>query len=77
MASLPLKPGDTGELVTAMQNALVAKGYSIGVAGADGTFNDETLVALETFQDDESLSIQPLCDETCWTTLGLPWPYAT
>ena len=77
MASLPLEPGDTGELVTAMQNALVAKGYFIGVAGADGTFNDDTVTALETFQDSEALTVQRLCDETCWAALGLPWPYVT
>jgi peptidoglycan hydrolase-like protein with peptidoglycan-binding domain len=75
MASLPLEPGDTGELVTAMQNAIVAKGYFIGAAGADGTFNDDTLGALEAFQDNEALPVQPLCDETCWNALGLPWPY--
>lgn len=68
---LPLKPGDTGQMVTDMQNALVGRGYFIGEAGADGTFNDDTLRALETFQDDEALIVQPLCDQKCWTALGL------
>ena len=38
--ALPLKPGDTGPMVTQMQNALVAKGFSIGPASANGVFNE-------------------------------------
>jgi peptidoglycan hydrolase-like protein with peptidoglycan-binding domain len=72
--ALPLKPGDTGPMVTQMQNALVAKGFSIGAAGANGVFNDDTLTALEAFQDDNALMVQPLCDQTCWTALGLAGP---
>ena len=69
--ALPLKPGDTGPMVTQMQNALVAKGFSIGPAGANGIFNPDTLSALEAFQDDDALPVQPLCDQQCWTALGL------
>ena len=29
MAGLPLKPGDTGPMVTQMQNAIIGKGYSV------------------------------------------------
>jgi peptidoglycan hydrolase-like protein with peptidoglycan-binding domain len=68
---LPLKPGDTGEMVTAMQNALIKKGFFVGEAGANGTFNDETLGGLEAFQDNSALPVQPLCDQECWTALGL------
>lgn len=70
--ALPLKPGDTGPMVTQMQNALIAKGFFIGEAGANGVFNDETLSALEAFQDSEALPDQPFCDQKCWTALGLP-----
>jgi peptidoglycan hydrolase-like protein with peptidoglycan-binding domain len=70
--ALPLKPGDTGPMVTQMQNALVAKGFSIGPAGANGIFNPDTLSGLEAFQDDNALPVQPLCDQQCWTALGLP-----
>ena len=54
-----------------MQGALVEKGYSVGPAGADGNFNDSTLAALEAFQDDNALPIQPKCDQQCRTALGL------
>lgn len=74
MAGLPLHPGDTGPMVTQMQNALIGKGFSVGSAGANGTFNDDTLNALELFQDNNALPVQALCDQQCWTALGLPGP---
>jgi peptidoglycan hydrolase-like protein with peptidoglycan-binding domain len=71
---LPLVPGDCGPLVTQMQGKLVKKGYSVSPAGADGNFNDDTLTALEAFQDDNALTVQPKCDQQCWTALGLSEP---
>ncbi len=65
-------PGDSGPLVTQMQGALIKKGYSVGPADADGNFNDNTLTALEAFQDDNALPVQSKCDQQCWTALGLP-----
>ena len=61
----------TGDMVTAMQKALIAKCFSVGDAGTDGKFDDNTLTALETFQDDNALPVQALCDQKCWTALGL------
>jgi peptidoglycan hydrolase-like protein with peptidoglycan-binding domain len=74
MAGLPLVPGDTGPLVTQMQGALVAKGFSVGPSGPTGTFDDDTLTALEAFQDNNALPVQPKCDQQCWTALGLAGP---
>ena len=74
MAGLPLRPGDTGPMVTQMQNALIGKKFSVGAAGADGAFNGDTLTALQAFQDDAALQVQALCDQKCWTALGLPGP---
>jgi hypothetical protein len=42
--ALPLVPGNTGPMVTQMQNAIIGKGFSVGPAGANGTFNEDTLV---------------------------------
>jgi peptidoglycan hydrolase-like protein with peptidoglycan-binding domain len=67
----PLAPGSKGENVKEMQQALIAKGYSCGAAGADGRFGDHTLTALEAFQDNSALKVQPLCDATTWAALGL------
>ncbi len=74
MAGLPLRPGDTGPMVTQMQNALIGKGFSVGSDGANGNFNNDTLNALESFQDNNALPVQPLCDQQCWTALGLSGP---
>jgi peptidoglycan hydrolase-like protein with peptidoglycan-binding domain len=74
MAGLPLRPRDTGPMVTQMQNALIGKGFSVGSAGANDVFNDDTLSALQAFQDNNALPVQSLCDQKCWTALGLPGP---
>ena len=74
MAGLPLRPGDTGDLVTKMQTALTANGFSVGSTGANGSFNNDTLKALESFQDGNGLAVQPLCDVNCWSALHLPLP---
>jgi hypothetical protein len=57
-----------------MQGALIAQGYWVGLAGGDGGFNDDTLTALGTFQDNNALPVQQTCDRECWTTLGLTLP---
>jgi len=68
-ATVILFPGDDGRLLAQVQGALVGKGYSVGAAGADG--NDATLTALEAFQSDNALPVQPKCDQQCRTVLGL------
>ena len=74
MAGLPLRPGDTGSMVTQMQTAIIGKGFSVGAAGANGVFNDDTLNGLEAFPDNDALPVQALCDQQCWTALGLAGP---
>ena len=69
-AAVILFPGDDGRLLAQMQAALIRKGYSVGTAGADA--NDNTVTALEAFQDDKALPVQPKCDPQCRTALGLP-----
>jgi peptidoglycan hydrolase-like protein with peptidoglycan-binding domain len=70
MATIPrLAPGATGEIVKALQHALIANGFFVGAAGADGIFGNATTTALEAFQGDAALPVQPLCDQACWTAL--------
>jgi peptidoglycan hydrolase-like protein with peptidoglycan-binding domain len=69
MAIPKLAPGATGDMVKALQHALIANGYSVGTAGANGIFGDDTTTALEAFQDNAALPVQPLCDTACWTAL--------
>jgi N-acetylmuramoyl-L-alanine amidase len=74
MAGLPLVPGATGDLVKQMQDALINNGFSVGPSGANGVFNDGTLTALEAFQSNNALPVQPKCDQKCWSALGLAGP---
>jgi peptidoglycan hydrolase-like protein with peptidoglycan-binding domain len=70
MAIPKLVPGATGDMVRALQHALIANGYSVGAAGASGTFDEDTMGALQTFQDDHALPVQELCDKATWAALG-------
>jgi hypothetical protein len=69
-ATVPLFPGDDGHLLAQLRGALAAKGYWVGAADADA--NDNTLTALEAFQDHWALPVQPKCDPQCRSALGLP-----
>ena len=70
MAIAPLRLGDTGDMVKAMQLALIANGYSVGAAGATGAFDNNTLNALEAFQTDAAIPVQSTCDRASWSALG-------
>jgi hypothetical protein len=69
-ATVVLFPGDDGRLLAQMRGALIGKGYSVGPVGADA--NDDTLAALEAFQSNNALPVQPKCDQQCRAALGLP-----
>ncbi len=45
----------TSDRIRQIQNALIAKGYSVGAAGADNVFGEATKEALRKFQADNSL----------------------
>ena len=70
MAINPLRPGDTGDMVKAMQLALIVNGFTVGAGGATGTFDDNTLRALQAFQGDAGIPVQPTCDKASWSALG-------
>jgi lysozyme len=69
MAIATLAPGATGDMVKALQYALIGNGYTVGAAGPNGIFGDETTSALEAFQDSSALPVQPSCDSACWAAL--------
>jgi peptidoglycan hydrolase-like protein with peptidoglycan-binding domain len=70
MPIVPFGPGAAGDMVRALQHALIANGYSVGPAGATGRFDDGTTSAIEAFQDNSALPVQPLCDKVTWAALG-------
>jgi hypothetical protein len=46
----PIRPGDSGETVRAVQELLVLLGYDIGASGADGHFGPATEAAVRLFK---------------------------
>ena len=62
----PIGAGSNPNIIRALQAALVADGY---LAPVNGTFDDATIAALEAFQGDNALPVQPSCDEACWQAL--------
>ena len=55
-ANLVLRKGDKGPKVKSLQEKLIARGYSVGVSGADGDFGQGTHDAVVRFQRDNGLS---------------------
>jgi hypothetical protein len=45
----------TSERIRQIQNALISRGYSVGTAGADNVFGEDTKTALKKFQADNNL----------------------
>lgn len=54
--------------VKAWQNLLLCWGLSVGIAGADGEYGDDTLKATQQFQEKVSLPVKEdgEVDEDCW-----------
>lgn len=48
--------GDKGTAVKELQEKLIRLGYSCGVFGADGSFGQQTLLAVKAFQGDSGLN---------------------
>lgn len=61
--------GWTGEEVKRIQQALEAKGYSVGDAGIDGDFGDDTDAAVRRFQDNRGLEVDGIVGPMTQTAL--------
>lgn len=64
-----LTRGIKSDAVRAMQQLLIAKGYSIPKYGACGNFNEETEAALLQYQKDMNLKADAKCGPDTWRTL--------
>ena len=65
-----LRKGDTGSCVKVLQNQLIAKGYSVGSSGADGSFGTNTDNAVRRFQHDYvGLAIDGIVGQGTWGVL--------
>lgn len=57
-----LRKGDRGEDVKALQERLIAVGYSCGKCKADGIFGSDTMIAVVEFQEDYGLNVTGVAD---------------
>lgn len=64
-----LRKGSKGAYVTALQTALIQKGYSLPKYGADGSFGNETLAAVKAFQKDAGLKADGIVGAATWAAL--------
>lgn len=64
-----LRKGDEGGDVRTMQELLIAKGYGVGRAGADGVFGGETQSAVRACQYDHGLKSDGICGPLTWAVL--------
>ncbi len=65
-----LRIGSKGENVRVLQQKLINKGYSVGVAGADGDFGQGTYNAVIQFQVDNGLSADGIVGPSTWSALN-------
>lgn len=64
-----LRQGDKGASVKAMQQLIIANGYSCGSHGADGDFGSGTARGLAKCQKKFGLEPDAICGEKTWTKL--------
>lgn len=70
-----LRKGMTGVDVKALQQALVAAGFSVGTKGADGAFGNDTETAVRGFQESKGLkSVNGIADSATMTALNIAGP---
>lgn len=65
----PLRQGDTGERVRLLQSLLMQRGYPLAKYGADGSFGQETLDALQLYLKDRQLAPGDTVDATLMARL--------
>jgi serine/threonine protein kinase len=61
--------GDTGQRVVQVQCMLTQRGYSVGGAGVDGQFGEDTVSAVRLFQSDKGLDVDGDVGPKTWAAL--------
>ena len=62
--STTLRSGSSGTSVTALQNFLIANGYSVGSKGPDGKYGDDTTAAVKLYQKANGLTVDGIAGST-------------
>ncbi|WP_210594409.1 serine/threonine-protein kinase [Streptomyces sp. GESEQ-35] len=61
--------GDKGQRVVQVQCMLTKRGYSVGGAGVDGQFGQDTVAAVRLFQSDKGLEVDGEVGPNTWAAL--------
>ncbi len=61
--------GDRGKRVVQVQRMLTKRGYSVGRAGVDGQFGEDTVAAVRLFQSDKGLDVDGDVGPKTWAAL--------
>ena len=64
-----LRKGAKSETVRALQLLLSGRGFSVGQAGADGSFGPATDSAVRSFQSKKGLTVDGIVGKKTWTRL--------
>ena len=64
-----IKKGSKGNQVKALQQMLMARGYDLGKAGADGDCGTMTVTAIKLFQRDNGLAVDGIAGQDTWATI--------
>lgn len=64
-----LQKGDNNSYVKELQEKLIELGYSLPRYGADGDFGDETLEAVNKFQDENGLVVDGIVGHATWAKI--------
>ena len=64
-----LRKGSKGQDVTELQTLLIRRGYDLSPYGADGSFGNKTLAAVQQFQRDNGLTADGVAGSKTWAAL--------
>lgn len=63
------RKGAKGNITKIIQRLLISKGYSLPIYGADGSYGDETVKAVKSFQAKNGLLVDGIVGQETWKAL--------
>lgn len=63
------RKGAKGNITKIIQRLLISKGYSLPIYGADGSYGDETVKAVKSFQTKNGLLVDGVVGQETWKAL--------
>lgn len=66
-----LKKGDKNDAVKVMQTVLIYLGFDCGKSGVDGSFGNDTVKAVKSYQKAVGITQDGICGKDCWKNMLL------